>query len=155
MIQPLRTAHRTIFLLLGIGLPVLFVAAIRSRVPEQHLPGFGPVDSLSAKPVAEFRLQSDDAVGRISLALIQVGEGGLRRYLLHAESGPFASPELLLYWSPTASNTKEIPADAELIGPARLDREFELAANQLRTGSLLLYDTPHKKVLAQLALEQR
>lgn len=144
MIQPLRTTHRISFMALAIALPLLLAAAVVSRKPISES-GLAHTTPTAGQQIGEFRFLIDGK--RISLSFNRLTGGSTDRYALHAESGEVSLPETLLYWSPSGA-TDAIPADATLIGPIKVDRPITVPQEYVSSGSLLLFDAPHRRVVA-------
>lgn len=151
MIQPLRTVHRATFIVLALALPILLAAAIASRKPPR-VAELAQKQKAATETVGEFRFLFNGERVSLSLNHFTAKPGG--RYTLRSELAQTSLPETLLFW--TSSGAKDaIPFDAALIGPIVIDRPFTMAENYASSGSLLLYDAPHKRILAQVSLEQR
>lgn len=151
MIQPLRTTHRISFVALAFALPLLLAAAVASRkpIPETRLAHTTPA---AGQRIGEFRFLLDGK--RASLSFDRLTGSATDRYEVHAESGEVSLPEILLYWSPSEP-TDAILADAVLIGPIRVDRPLSVPQKYISSGSLLLFDAPHRRVLAHSPMGTR
>jgi hypothetical protein len=153
MIQPLRTAHRWIFLGLGVLLPILLAAAVVLRPPAKTVSSeqFG-ADGAKVVGAFSFKLNGTE----VSASLIEDSVSSDIKYLLRPTRGQFAAPELLLYWSSSGQvSSATLPADSQFITAIRLGNTFAIPQEDLRSGTLLLYDQPHKKILATLVAERR
>ncbi len=151
MIRPLRTAHRKAFLFLGIGLPVLFVAAVVSRNPNPLGPAPPSKERTMVTPLGEQAIQIGNQ--KMFVRLTGLGAYDEPRQYVFSNSKQFAAPELLLYWY--ASDNPSLPANASLVGQFVTGREFSLPKEQTDKGFLFLYDAPHKKLLAAFPLGKR
>jgi hypothetical protein len=149
MIQPLRAAHRSAFLILGISLPVFFVVAIASRNANSLAQVTVPNESAVVQTIGNLYFYTGDE--RVSLQLNRTGAGSeSHKYVLN-QTVPFPAPELLLYWSPSEASSSP-PSDAILIGQFAPRREFSLPTNHDEGGYLLVYDAPHKRLLTTFPL---
>jgi len=151
MIQPLRNAHRSIFLLLGICLPILFVSAIASRHgnpedSEPHLEELTIARTLGEKPIRFGDHQ-------VTLRLIRLDAYEEPRQYKFSHRGTFAAPELLVYWSASDAGSA-LPSEAALIGAFTEGKGFSLGADKVDKGFLLVYDGAHKRLLAAFPLGQ-
>ena len=148
MIQPLRTAHRITFVALACSLPLLLAAAITVRKPIA-VPVLVRASSPSDKSIADFRFLSNRQ--RISLSLTRLSGDSRDQYVLRAESGEVSLPETLLYWAPSEA-TDAVPTGAVLIESIKLGSPLPITEKYTTSGVLLLYDAPHKRILAQSPL---
>lgn len=151
MIGPLRTAHRATFIVLALSLPILLAGAIASRKPTRAAE-LAPKQMAATETLGEFRFLFNGERVSLSLNHFTAEPGG--RYTLRSELAQTSLPETLLFWTSAAAKDA-VPFDAALIGPIVIDRPFTMAQNYASSGSLLLYDAPHKRILAQLSLEHR
>ncbi len=151
MIQSLRTAHRRSFMAMAMVLPLLLAAAVVSRKPIPA-PAFAHQTWTSGQRIGEFRFLLNGQ--RASISLIRLAGNSRDRCVLHAESGEIPLPETLLYWSPFET-TDAVPAGATLIGPITILSPLAIPEKYTSSGSLLLYDAPHKLVLAHLPVGNR
>ena len=151
MIQPLRTAHRTIFLGLGILLPVLLIAGISSRsknvvmpVATQDLPQAGAVFGQQTISLGGQKIE-------VRIAKIQSAAGATQFQLV--PSAPLVAPDLLLYW--TAESAASLPNNATLIRAYNSQQPFSVPPARAANEFLLLYDLPHQRVIATFPLGDR
>jgi len=135
------------FTVLAVALPILFTAAIVSRkaVPT------AAKSTAAAENVAEFRFVFNG--DRVSLSLDHFVAEPHDRYVLRS-AGAVSLPETLLYWTPSEAKDA-VPAGASLVGAVVVDRPFTIPEKYTLSGSLLIYDAPHSKLLAQSSLGQR
>ena len=136
MIQPLRQVHARMFLGLGIVLPILFVAGVRSRripTPKAHTDiGTSPANAEHTVLIGGARLAARvfrDASG----AAVEI-----------SSSSELLAPDVLVYAS--ASESKDhVPADAVLLGAFVSRKTYPLPSANTR--SVLLYSEAHREVL--------
>jgi hypothetical protein len=150
MILPLRRLHRRVFAVLGILLPVAFVAGIAARKP---VPG---MDALPAE-LAASQGRPDRAVWErsdlFSKSPVRVGllreTAGPARHAIEMSAPPsFLKPDLLVYWvegNPALRGT--VPDGARLLGgfgPGALGLPTEAAT---REGVLVLFSLADQEIV--------
>jgi hypothetical protein len=142
MIQPLRRVHARAFLALGIFLPILFIAGVRSR-------------RISASvPIAQARTQATSALyertitidgARVTAKVLREGTG----ISVEISSTPeLLVPDVLVYAS-TSEPKNDVSTDAVLLGPFVSGKAYRLPSVNSRF--VLLYSLPRKELLATFA----
>lgn len=146
MIAPLRRRHRTLFVVLSLAVPALFLVALAHRPPAPQVPELPP----------EFASGGAEAGERLELfagyaALRTVNGGGAHLTLEALE--PLRRPGVLAYVS-TDAPTDQLPTDAHLLGPVTWGqaRTFTLPPAAVHGGHLVLYSLPHQEIVDTAAL---
>ena len=139
MIQPLRRVHARAFLALGIFLPILFVAGVRSR------------RTSAATPVAQTQTHTTSALSertttiegaRVTAKVFREGTDTA----VEINSRPeLLAPDVLVYAS-TSESKSDVLADAVLLGPFVSGRTYRLPSTN--SHFVLLYRLPRKELLA-------
>jgi hypothetical protein len=117
MILPLRRRHRRMFAVIGILLPMTFVAGIAARKP---IPTTGLSDAFSnSETFSVNHWDRSDLFTNIAIR-VQLLHRGLNTNQIAIQmsaSNGFVKADLLIYWLPAESTLKEtIPDDAVLLG---------------------------------------
>ena len=136
MIQPLRTYHRWTVELMGIFLPVIFLAGLAAR----------PSATKANQPEAAIThtIYKSKAAWKVHEITTTVSSGGELQLVPASE---LKYPDLLLYWSPDASRSfNTIGANAKLLGAFDPSRRYRLPEDW-RRGSLLLYSLAQQKMV--------
>jgi hypothetical protein len=146
MIQPLRTAHRRVFLALAFALPIVLLI------------GLGARRQLSSNPAelsASFHLVK-------SRADFWKKHGLQTAFYINSDSPPqiylsiteleLPEPDLLLYWS-HEDGANSLSAGAQLLGAIAPGRPFPLDSS-LKSGYLVLYSLAHQQVVDVANLEK-
>lgn len=144
MIQPLRTAHRRIFIVLAGVLPVILGAGLRVR---PHVPLATP-DAVTGNQFSVRLSQPTAAWAKDSFDLEFYSEpGGPKgvRIVLKPHRG-LNEPDLLLYWTSQASTDAPDLNGANLLGPFRPSISYSLPTGTER-GSLVLYSLAHHEIV--------
>ena len=142
MIQPLRSGHRRIFLLLAVLLPVLFVAGILAR-PKP------PQPRVIARLIA---FQGSDWQKHFFAVQISTAPTGETSLVL-VPIKPVAAPDLLVYYADHAAQQGALPADAHLVGRWDVGTTYPLP--RTLNGFVLLYSAAQKTVVDSVAVEGR
>jgi hypothetical protein len=143
MIQPLRRVHARAFLALGIFLPILFVAGVRSR------------RTFAALPTAQMQAHTSSAFSERTIA-IDGARVAAKVFRTEAATAVeiTSSPELLipdvLVYASTSESKSDVPADAVLLGAFTSGTTYRLPSTNSRF--VLLYSLPRKELLAAFAV---
>jgi hypothetical protein len=142
MIQPLRRVHARAFLALGIFLPILFIAGVRSRRISASVPiAQGRTQATSA--LSERTITIDGA--RVTAKVFREGTGTS----VEISSTPeLLVPDVLVYAS-TSEPKNDVSTDAVLLGPFVSGKAYRLPSVNSRF--VLLYSLPRKELLATFA----
>ena len=145
MIQPLRAHHRWTFEVLGVLLPVIFLAGLAARPPATkelmascHAPGqqiWEDTHAWKNRAITTTLYSQGPAV------LVQL-----------APASELNESDLLLYWSPETAPPANI-ATAKLLGTFDPNRHYQLP--QGKHGSLLLYSAAHAQVIDSATLDSQ
>jgi hypothetical protein len=138
MIQPLRQAHRVIFFVAGITLPLLFGAGLASR--------HAPLVSMGNNPAQQN--QGTEFVSNrgslLDVRLIETRNGG-QEWEFMASLGPtFVAPDVFVYWSESKPESSLAP-DAKFLGSLGPREMYQIPAGS--TGYFVLYSVAQKEVL--------
>jgi len=135
MIQPLRQIHGRMFLALGIVLPILFVAGVRSR----RIP--------TSKAQTEARTSPANAERTILIGGIRLGARVFRDAsgtgIEISSSSELLAPDVLVYAS--AGESKQLPSDAVLLGAFVSGKAYRLPSGNSRF--ILLYSLARRELL--------
>jgi len=142
MIQPLRRVHARAFLVLGIFLPVLFVAAVRSRRVSASTP-IAPAQKRAPSAFPERTITIDGT--RVTATVLRDGASTAVEVSFSPE---LLAPDVLVYRS-TSESKGELPADAVLLGTFVSGKTYRLPTANSRF--VLLYSLPRKELLATFA----
>jgi hypothetical protein len=151
MIQPLRSAHRVVFLLAALVLPALLVAGLRARRPSPLMAAVPLPAATPAGPSLTWKTRGGTAI----ISLVQPGAGGGGLEIELSPATAFRGPDLLLYWTARGLPVDDLaPADV-LLGEVSGQpvRRFQLPpAVGPGQGSLLLFSLAHHEVIGTTAL---
>ena len=145
MIQPLRIAHRRIFMVLAILLPAIIAGGLSERhilVSAKASSTFQDAAHLSAasavwqKNTATTEFFSNSSPDTVRLVLRPVQE-------LH-------DPDLLLYWTAEAGSSDL--SQARLLGTFAGGRVYSLTREEYR-GGLVLYSLAHSAIVDRAKIE--
>jgi len=138
MIQPLRAAHRTVFLLWAVALPLLFAAGIVSR-------RFEPPPAGTAATYFEASAGRD----RTPLAVRTLPDPGTGQTSVELSGAPPLVPDVLVYWT-SQQGAPGLPEDARLLGAYRPGNRYPLPRDAAHPGAVLLYSLAHGELIANL-----
>jgi hypothetical protein len=145
MIQPLRKMHRTIFFLLGIALPALFIAGLASR----HAPLFsvGPVENKLAQKNGGTEFVLVRGASKFTVRLMENRKGGREREFLAIADSGFLAPDVFVYWSETQPGASISP-NAKLLGKLGPSELYRIPAGS--GGYFVLYSVAQNEVLGSV-----
>jgi len=136
MIQPLRQVHAWMFLALGIVLPILFVAGVRSRrIPTAE----AQTETRTSRAEAEHTILIDGT--RLAVRVFRDASGNA----VEIRSSPeLLAPDVLVYAS--ASESKhDVPSDAVLLGAFVSGKTYRLPSANWRF--VVLYSVARRELL--------
>jgi hypothetical protein len=142
MILPLRRRHRRIFAVIGILLPVAFVAGVVARkpIPTPALPN--PLPS-AQETFSITQWERLDLFPNMAVRVQLLREAPNTNHIAIQMSAPkdFVKADLLVYWLRANSTLKDnIPDDAVLLGPFVSGQPLPVPpALTGKPGSLVLY----------------
>ena len=146
MIQPLRTAHRRIFMVLAVLLPAIIAGGLSERhtlvsakvsSTFQGAPGLSAASAVWQKNTATTEFSSNPTNPEsVRLVLKPVQE--------------LRDPDLLLYWTAEAGSSDL--SQARLLGTFAGGRVYSLTREQHR-GYLILYSLAHRAIVDQAKIE--
>jgi hypothetical protein len=145
MIQPLRRMHRVIFFVLGITLPVLFIAGLASR----HAP------LTAARAVEDKRAQNNGGTelvlnrgsSKFKVRLVENKKGGPQREFLAIPDAGFLAPDVFVYWSETQPGAAISP-NAKLLGKLGPSELYRIPSGS--GGYFVLYSVAQSEVLGSI-----
>jgi hypothetical protein len=163
MIAPLRRAHRTTFAVLTIGLPLLLIAGLRSRLPQ---PSVDTLPIQEVRPGTLERLVSTERSWdglRVLFSILEedsstAGDGPLDQRSLYLEVQPLSAlvlPDLLVYWTGGAATAvPTLPDSALLLGtvPASRAGYYRLPSAPQEGMTFVLYSLGHGEVVGSLSV---
>jgi hypothetical protein len=149
MILSLRQRHRRMFFVLGIGLPVAFVAGIAARRPvpvgmaPAALRGVGQNFSVTNWSRADVFARTP-----VQIRLLREAVGAGRFAIAFSAAKDFLKPDLIVYWSAGNPEIRDVlPDDALLLGTFSAEA-LPLPEETVRTqGVLVLYSLAHGEVV--------
>lgn len=150
MIQPLRSVHRRMFIVLAGVLPVILWAGlkVRHRVP---LP---KPDTLTTNQGSK-RLNQVTVVWTKNTFDTKLDSAPADPGFVHITLKPLRDldePDLLLYWtSPAASDSRDLTA-AHLLGPFSPGKSYSLPSGTQQV-SLVLYSLAHGEIVDSARIE--
>ena|SRR5215467_9210288 len=149
MIQPLRTVHRHMFIVLAGVLPVILGLALKAppRVVSARIntvrteQAFGRLNQTTAAWAKQtfFTEFYDDA-----------GNNGARFTLMPLRD--LDEPDLLLYWNAQSDTQSPDLTGAHLLGPFRQGKSYSLPAGTQRV-SLILYSLAYNEIVDSARVE--
>jgi hypothetical protein len=143
MIQPLRTAHRRLFLALAFLLPAILLAGLGARPKHPASSGSSVVrvpPSFEFVKASPHLLQKHELESKFYRDPNRPGEVAI----VFNPVPEWTEPDLLVYWSPDAVQGDTLPAHAQLIGPFAASKAFLLPSSE--SGTLILFSLPHQSV---------
>jgi hypothetical protein len=150
MILPLRRRHRRMFAILGLLLPLAFIAGVAARKPIPTAPLF--TDSLSPrKAFTKAKWDRSDLFPKTALRVqLLCQEGTVSRCAIQFSAAKdFVKADLLVYWLPAASKTTDmIPEDAILLGVFSSFSPLPLSDGSVgKPGVLVLYSLADHEII--------
>jgi len=152
MIQPLRTAHRRMFVALAFLLPAIMMAGLSSRHQIVWNAQRANQTSPSEKPI-----KSADGLWRTHAIQTEFFESGSESGRLSVSLKPaqeLSEPDLLVYWSASAPAGDSLPADARLLGAYSPGKALALPAEAAPGGRLTLYSLARQSVVDTATVER-
>ncbi|MCI0352765.1 MAG: hypothetical protein L0Z53_25365 [Acidobacteriales bacterium] len=147
MIQPLRNYHRFIFEVLGLLLPLIFLAGLAVRP--------SGTKSVSAASLPAGQKIAETAGGWKNYSITTRLYAGSAVLLQLQPASNLNEPDLLLYWSTEpAPPASDVLKNATLLGAFEGNRLYRLPPDAKR-GSLLLYSLAHQQLVDSAALDTR
>jgi len=158
MILPLRRRHRRMFAVIGVLLPVAFVAGVAARkpIPTASLPAGLPSGQETLLNQWERHDLFTNAAIRVQL--LRDAPNTNRTAIQMSAQKDFVKADLLVYWLPAESTLKDdIPDDAVLLGAFVSGQLLPVpAALTAKPGSLVLYSLADQEIVGtsqQLSLK--
>ena len=150
MIQPLRAAHRKVFAVLAIALPmVLWVGLQKRELPLGQSSAIVAMpssmylvrqsDRLWGKHMSQSKFYGDSASGDVEVVLLPPLE--------------LNDPDLLLYWSGDLRPAADV-SQWKLLGTFAAGRVFSLPRDTKRGGHLALYSLAHREFVDSALVEK-
>ena len=145
MIQPLRKIHRTIFFLLGIVLPVLFIAGLGSR--HAPLSAVGPLEDKLTQRNGGTEFVLNRGSSKFTVRLMENKRGGPEREFLAISDSGFLAPDVFVYWSETKPGMSISP-NAKFLGKLGPGELYRIPAGS--GGYFVLYSVAQSEVLGSI-----
>ncbi|SRR6266496_1980694 len=146
MIQPLRTAHRCIFIVLAVLLPAIIVVGLSER--HALVRASGP--SITQRHA---RLSTASAVWEKNTFTTEFSSDATHPDTVQLFLKPareLRDPDVLLYWRAEAAAADL--SHARLLGPLGYDRAYWLTQEEYR-GYLILYSAAHNRIVDSAKIE--
>lgn len=147
MIQPLRTGHRWTFEVMGILLPVIFLAGLAVRPSS-------PKATDAQRQATGARIYASSSAWKTHVIKTSVYSDGGTPVVQLMPAAELQYPDLLLYWSPASPSGDTIARRAKLLGAFEAERRYSLPEDW-RRGNLILYSVARKQVIDAAPLDQR
>ncbi len=150
MILPLRRRHRRMFAVIGILLPVAFVAGVAARKP---IPTAARSDALLSprQTFAQNGWNRSDLFTNVAfrVQLLHDAANTNRTALQISNLKDFVKADLLVYWLPTESILKDtIPDDAVLLGAFVSGQPLPISPIVAqKSGRLILYSLADHEIV--------
>jgi len=147
MIAPLRRRHRSIFVVLAVAVPALFLAALAHRPVAPQVKKLA-TELVGTAPTAGRPLE---LFADYASSWVVDADGA---HLTLEALAPLRQPDLLAYFSANAPTATHLPVAALLLGPVTWGqpRTFTLPKAAAGGGHLVLYSLPHQEVTATAEL---
>jgi hypothetical protein len=145
MIQPLRKMHWAIFFVLGIALPVLFIAGLASR--QAPLPAVGTVAGKLTQRNGGTEFVLNRGSSKFTVRLVENKKGGQEREFLAIPASGFLAPDVFVYWSETQPGASLSP-NAKLLGKLGPGELYRIPSGS--GGYFLLYSVAQNEVLGSV-----
>jgi len=151
MILPLRRRHRRMFAVIGILLPVAFVAGVAARKP---MPTAAPSDAILSprQTFSQSGWNRSDLFTNVAVRvqLLQDAENTNRIALQISLPKNFVKADLLVYWLHAESILKDnIPDDAVLVGAFVSGQPLPMPPTVAqKSGRLILYSLADHEILS-------
>jgi hypothetical protein len=149
MIQPLRKIHRTVFLILGIVLPVLFISGLVARDAPLSPSDRTKREALERSNVTggtDFVMNGGSTRHKVRL-IESMMSGSDREFELLPDS-EFLAPDVFVYWSLTRKDSS-IGADAKLLGKFGPRERYRIPAVG---GYFILFSVAQNQVLGSIPI---
>ena len=151
MIEPLRSAHRRVFIGLAVLLPAILFIGIEGRA---NLSASPRVKSASVR--AETVRESTTLWRKhaIKSKFYSESEHPQEIYLVLEPATEWNEPDLLLYSTTTAPQGNSLPGNAKLAGAYQTGKAFVLPLNDDRESYLILFSTANQSVFDTAKVEK-
>ena len=144
MIQPLRTAHRRVFIVLAALLPAIIAGGLTAR---RHNPTSASTSPGVLQNVAG--LDSAFATWEKNTCFAKFYRDGADESKVRIFWTPAREshdPDLLLYWAANAGAAPDDLSNAALLGPFHAGEGYSIPPKQL-AGYLILYSLAHRTIV--------
>lgn len=149
MIQPLRTAHRRIFIALGAILPAVIAAGLSVR------PRF-EIKTGTESGILPNAARSRSVVSQKQTFSVQFYSDGGNPIAVHLVVQPLRElidPDLLLYWTEGTEPMSVDMSRAQLLGPFASVSSFAIRTGQQKV-FLVLYSLAHRAIVDSAHIER-
>src|SRR5439155_14503893 len=143
--QPLRKMHRTIFFLLGIALPLLFIAGLASRHAPLSTVGTAENKLAQRSDGTEFVLNRGSS--KFTVRLVENRKRGPQREFTAIPDSGFLAPDVFVYWS-EAKPGASISPNARLLGKLGPRELYRIPSGS--DGYFVLYSVAQNEVLGSI-----
>ncbi len=144
MIQPLRTAHRRVFIVLAVLLPAIIAGGLtaRHRNATSASTSLGVLQDVAGIDSASANWEKNSCVTKFYWDAAH--EIKVRIFLNPARE--LHDPDLLLYWAANAGAAPDDLSNAALLGPFHAGEAYSIPPKQV-AGYLILYSLPHRNIV--------
>jgi hypothetical protein len=151
MIQPLRTVHRRVSVVMAVFLPTVLFVGLTARRPVSR-PGGGAV---GLPDRAHLLKQTAGGWQRHTIQTSLYGQLDPPHdiYAVLNPARPLNAPDVLVYWSGLSAADSNLPSGARLLGTFEPARAIVLPRDLQPGGNLILYSLAHQSVVDSAPLE--
>ena len=144
MIQPVRTAHRRVFIVLAVLLPAIIAGGLTARrhnaMPASTSPSV--LQNVAGIDSASATWEKNSCLTKFYWD--EVHEIKVRIFLNPARE--LHDPDLLLYWATNAGAGPDELSNAALLGPFHAGEAYSIPPKQV-AGYLILYSLVHRTIV--------
>jgi hypothetical protein len=150
MIQPLRAAHRAVFLAWSVFLPALFAGGLACRHSWRQVPRAENGERQVLGTIVWERTEALEP-HKVRLRLLRGEEGSGSLVVQFVPDEPVVAPDVLVYWS-QKPGSPGFPEDAKLLGSFHPMERYALPAGTQETGYAILYSLAQQRTLGTFSL---
>jgi hypothetical protein len=152
MIQPLRVAHRTAFVVLAVVLPAILLIGLGARTsPLGESALIADVPAPASVVMESNNLWQNHA---IRSTFYDRSDRPPETDIVLQSARNLHAPDLLLYWAANPPQGNFLLTEARLVGEFKAGRTFLLPLNDKRTGYLVLFSSAHQSVFDTARVER-
>jgi len=151
MIRPLRQQHRRMLTVIGVLLPVAFVAGIAARKPAPTVTTLPAALAMPSQHFEAVEWERADLFTKtpIQVRLLRERAGAGRSAVALSSPHDFLKPDLIVYWVAGSPNTTDkLPDNARLLGVFTSSMALSLPPEAASGGGvLILYSLADQEVV--------